>query len=86
MTTADPFWRSSRTELTSTTGQALGDLTVAGQLPDWSTASGSRCDRVDHSYFLVWTPQTTGPIALAIADQQYTDNTGKLTVTVETAA
>ncbi|MEP6760418.1 MAG: hypothetical protein ABJA93_03535 [Sporichthyaceae bacterium] len=85
-TTADPFWRSSRTELTSTTGQALGDLTVAGQLLDWRTASGSRCDSVDHSYFLVWTPQTTGPIALAIADEQHTDNTGKLTVTVEAAA
>jgi hypothetical protein len=84
-TTADPFWRSSRTELTTSSGQALGDLLVAGQLLDWQTASGSRCDGVDHSYVLQWTPQTTGPIALAVADEQHADNAGNLTVTVEPA-
>ena len=82
-TTTDPFWRSSRIDLTSSSGQALGDLMVGGRLLDWRTASGSRCDGVDHSYSVLWTPQSTGPIALAVADQQHADNTGTLTVTVE---
>jgi hypothetical protein len=85
-TTADPFWRSSRTDLTTSTGQALGDLLVGGQLLDWQTASGSRCDSTDHSYLLQWTPQTTGPIAFAVADEQHADNAGNLTVTVEPGA
>jgi hypothetical protein len=56
---------------------------VGGRLLDWLTPSGSRCDGVDHSYSVLWTPQSTGPIALAVADQQHADNTGTLTVTVE---
>jgi hypothetical protein len=82
-TTADPFWRSSRTELTSSSGQPLGDLMVGGRLLDWRTASGSRCDGLGHSYSVVWTPQATGPISLAVADDQHADNAGTLTVTVE---
>jgi hypothetical protein len=82
-TTTDPFWRSSRTDLISSTGQALGDLTVSGRLLDWRTVSGNSCDSADHSYSLLWTPQATGPIALAVADEQHADNAGALTVTVE---
>jgi hypothetical protein len=83
MTATDTFWRSSRPELTSSTGQALGDLTVGGQRPDWQTSIGSRCDPVDHTYLLQWTPQTTGPLVLVIADEQHADNAGTLSVTVE---
>ncbi len=82
-TTTDPFWRSSRTDLTSSTGQALGDLTVGGRLLDWRTVSGSRCDSSGHSYSVLWTPQTTGPITLGVLDTQHADNAGALTVTVE---
>ncbi len=82
-TTTDPFWRSSRTDLISSTGQALGDLMVGGRLLDWRTVSGSRCDSAGHSYSVLWTPQATGPIALAVADEQHADNAGALTVTVE---
>jgi hypothetical protein len=85
VTAADPYWRSSRTELTSTAGQPLGDLTVNGRMLDWWTASGSRCDRYDHSYTQRLTPTTTGPITLAVADEQHTDNAGILSVTVEPA-
>jgi hypothetical protein len=85
VTTADPYWRSSRTELISTGGQPLGDLTVNGQLWDWWTASGSRCDRDGHSYTQRLTPTTTGPITLAVADEQHADNAGTLSVTVEPA-
>jgi hypothetical protein len=84
-TATDSYWRTSRTELTSSTGQALGDLMVGDRRPDWRTASGSSCDRYDHSYRLTWTPQITGPIALAVADEQHTDNVGTLSVTVEPA-
>jgi hypothetical protein len=82
-TAIDPLWRPSRIELTSSTGQGFGDLTVGGQRPDWQTTTLSRCDPVDHSYLLQWTPQTTGPLALVVADEQHADNAGTLTVTVE---
>jgi hypothetical protein len=83
VTATDPYWRSSRTDLTSTAGQPLGDLTVNGQLLDWWTASGSRCDRDGHSYSQRLTPTRTGPIVLAVADEQHADNAGTLAVTVE---
>jgi hypothetical protein len=86
VTATDSTWRSSRPELAGTSGQPLGDLTVNGQLLDWTPVSGSyRCDRVGHAYRLRWTPQSTGPLVLAIADEQHSDNAGRLSVTIEPA-
>jgi len=86
VTGSDQTWRSSRPELAGTSGQPLGDLTVNGQLPDWTPVSGSyRCDRVEHTYRLRWTPQTTGPLVLAVVDERHTDNAGTLSVTIEPA-
>ena len=63
-------------------GRYLGDVTVNGSLPDWTTSSGARCDATTHSYLLTYTPSQTGPLTLGVADLDLTDNVGTLTVTI----
>ena len=77
----DPTWRSTRSTML-VDGRYLGDVTVNGSLPDWTTSSGARCDATTHSYLLTYTPQQTGPLTLGVADLDLTDNAGTLTVTI----
>jgi hypothetical protein len=84
-TTADPTWRASRSELVAE-GRYLGDVTVDGRMPDWATASGSRCDVTTHAYSWTYTPTRTGPLALGVADTDLGDNAGTVTVTISPAA
>jgi hypothetical protein len=81
----DPTWRVVRQGL-SDGDRPLGDVTVNGQLLSWSPTSGSSsgCDP-DHGYWVTFTPSGTGPIALALADTAFDDNSGSLTVTIEPA-
>ncbi|HEX4700386.1 MAG TPA: hypothetical protein VH857_13645 [Actinomycetes bacterium] len=83
-TTADPVWRTTRSTLVAD-GRYLGDLTVDGTLPDWTTSTGSRCDSTTHAYQLSYTPRATGPITLGIADPDLSDEAGTLTVTISPA-
>ena len=86
LTTTDATWRTSRAELTGVDGRPLGDLTVNGRVLDWAPTAGLRsCEATGHSYRLSWTPQTTGPLVLAVADTRHTDNAGILSVAVEPA-
>ncbi len=80
-TTTDPTWRSTRSTML-VDGRYLGDVTVNGSLPDWTTSSGARCDATTHSYLLTYTPRQTGPLTLGVADLDLTDNAGALTVTI----
>jgi hypothetical protein len=77
-------WRSTRSTLMAD-GQYLGDLTVDGTLPDWTTGTSSRCDSTTHAYRLSYTPRATGPITLGIADPDLSDEAGTLTVTISPA-
>lgn len=83
-TTDDPVWRASRSTLVAE-GRYLGDVTVDGQLPDWVTASGVRCDSATHQYSWTYTPRETGPLTLGVADLDLGDNSGTVTVTVAPA-
>jgi hypothetical protein len=83
-TTADPPWRSTRSTMVAD-GRYLGDVTVDGLLPDWTTVSGGRCDAATHSYLLTYTPRATGPLTLGLADLDLADNLGTLTVTISPA-
>jgi hypothetical protein len=80
-TTPDPIWRTTRATML-VDGRYLGDVTVDGWVPDWTTASGARCDTTTHSYLLTYTPRQTGPLTLGVADLDLTDNAGAVTVTI----
>ncbi len=84
-TTADPVWRSSRTELYAE-GRYLGDVTLDGSPGDWVTASGARCDTTTHAYSWTVTPDETGPLSLGVADTDRTNNAGTLAITISPAA
>ena len=58
------------------------DLQVGGEPTRWVTADGERCDATGHSYATVVEPSTTGPLALKVVDDAYSDNGGGLRVTV----
>lgn len=84
-TTADPTWRTSRSDLYAE-GRYLGDVTLNGTSGDWVTATTARCDTTTHAYSWTVTPGTTGPLTLGVADLDRADNLGVLTVTISPAA
>jgi hypothetical protein len=80
----DASWRSNRAELRNDRRISYGDATVNGTAPTWVPASGSgNCDSSRHTYTYRYTPTKTGVIHLGVADTDYTDNSGLLTLTVE---
>ena len=84
-TTADPTWRTSRTELYAE-GRYLGDVTLNGASGDWLTATTARCDATTHAYSWFVTPSVTGPLSLGVADTDRSNNSGTLAVTISPAS
>jgi hypothetical protein len=84
-TTADPTWRTSRTELYAE-GRYLGDVTMNGTSGDWLTATTARCDPTTHAYSWFVTPNVTGPLTLGVADTDRSNNSGTLAVTISPAS
>ena len=83
ITRGDATWRTGRSELVDREGHPLGDLKINGRTQDWlPTAGSARCDAANHTYALTYTPQVPGPLVLTMADRLFTDNSGRLTVTV----
>jgi hypothetical protein len=82
-TRRDRTWRISRADLVA--GQRpLGDVSVDGQTPTWRLPDGGYgCNASDHEYTLRYVPARTGVIHLGVADTDFSDNSGTLTLTVE---
>ncbi|MGH3333579.1 MAG: hypothetical protein ACRDPJ_19950, partial [Nocardioidaceae bacterium] len=84
-TASDQRWRSARFDgRFNGSWSPLGDLAVNGRLVDWrpSDRDGS-CDEERHIYTLDVTTEQDGPLSFVVADSDYSDNRGKLSVTVE---
>jgi hypothetical protein len=87
VTSSDAVWRTSRTELVDGQGRALGDVTVNGGTPDWKRSGGnSGCDATTHRYTLRYIPSSAGPLVLSLADTNFADNAGTLTLRIEPVA
>jgi hypothetical protein len=84
-TTTDAIWRPWRGALRDGTGRWLGDMTVFGRFSAWKPVRPRRvkdaCDP-DSEYVLTVTPSMSGPLVLSVVDDNYTDNSGTLKITV----
>jgi hypothetical protein len=85
ITASDRTWRSTRFDgLFNGSRQPLGDVALNGRLDVWRPKDGSgSCDEVGHEYTYELTTDRKGPVSLVIADDNYVDNRGSVSVTVE---
>lgn len=82
-TTEDSRWRRTRDWGITTGDGDLLDLKLGdGTDPTSSTASGSSCDPVTHTYSWTWTPHHDQVLRAFVYDTDYSDNRGAITVTV----
>lgn len=78
----DTRWRAFRSEgWVDGVWRPLGDLMVNGRTPTWVPRDGGYCDG-DNVYTLDVTTYRSGPLEFAIADDDFADNAGQLTVTI----
>lgn len=61
-------------------GEDTHDVYVNGAPVTWTpfTASPAGCDDSDHRYYVDITPTSTGPLHLAMKDNEYSDNSGSV--------
>jgi hypothetical protein len=85
-TVAGPEWQWLANRLSGLFGgrsQPLGDLTVNGVIGDWLPSDGTgACDERSNTYTQDVTVDRLGRLGFVVADDNYTDNTGTLSVTV----
>lgn len=84
VTARDRDWRSTRLE-GSFGGRTspLGDLVVNGRIVGWSPSDGrGSCDSGEHTYTYDVTLSARGPLWFVVADDDYDDNRGELSVEV----
>ena len=81
----DRTWRSSGLEgWFDGRRQALGDVAVNGRIDAWRPSDGNgSCDEENHVYTFDLTTERDGPLWLVVADSDYADNAGSISVTVE---
>jgi hypothetical protein len=82
-TTAGPSWAKSGSGV-RVDGIYRGDLLVGGE-GSWRTDSGAACDPATHTYWMPFTPSSTGPLRLGLDDLDLSDNAGQVTVTIAPA-
>jgi hypothetical protein len=82
---SDSYWRSSRYygSFGGSSDAPLGDLVVNGVIGTWQPVNTYRsCDRYEHEYTYDLVTREDGPLSFVIADDDYSDNDGKLQVEV----
>ncbi len=82
---ADPVWRTYRSTLVDDAGRGLGDVTVNGRTGEWEPVGIWPGCEPSHAYTWRFTPSQAGPLVLSVADTDFSDNAGLLSVTVEPA-